>query len=118
MDGKIKHFFIDVSQDGDQSKAALYKTILASYSKNSINSNPLLHSISRDKGSANGLNSRTSQKRRLRKSKRSKREFQRRSIIVAVVIITTTTRKDVAHETLQDLVIAMFLPGGSGDPAG
>ena len=115
MDGMIKHFFIDVSQDGDQSKAALYKTILASYSKNSINNNPLLHSISRENGSANGLNSRTSQKRRLRKSKRSKREFQRRSIVVAVVIITTTTHKD---ENLQDLVIAMFPPGGSGAPAG
>ena len=75
----------DVShQEGDQSKAALYKTILASYSKSSINSNPLLHSISRETGSANGLQSRTSQKRRLRKNKRSKREFQRRSIVVAV----------------------------------
>jgi len=58
------------SKEGDQSKAALYKTILASYSKSS---NPLLHSISRDSSSANGLQSRTSQKRRLRKSKRSKR---------------------------------------------
>jgi len=57
-------------EGGDYSKAALYKTILASYSKNSNNDQT---SLRPNKGLGKGLYSKNGAKRRLRKNRRSKR---------------------------------------------
>ena len=80
------------------SKAALYKTILASYSRS--NGQSSLRS--------KGLYNKSSAKRRLRKNRRSKSKF---FIGVEICLESQET-------TLQGLAIAMCPHGESGLPAG
>ena len=72
LDGRGANDEHDHVQGDDFSKAALYKTIMASYSKSSSNEQS---SLRPNKGLGKGLYPKNSAKRRLRKSRRSKREF-------------------------------------------
>ena len=89
------------------SKAALYKTILASYSKSNTDDEQSV--LRGNKGLGKGLYSKNGAKRRLRKSRRSKSKFFPHDILQS---------DKSCEKTLQGLATAMCPHGGSGGPAG